>query len=293
MIQKGCFAEKTLYNHPCFYGSAKARWGRIHLPVARKCNIQCNFCNRKYDCANEGRPGVTRFILKPEQVQDYLEIILQGRNDISVIGIAGPGDPMCEPELTIKILSSISLEYPQMILCISTNGLNLEHYIDDLQRIGVTHITITVNAVDPLIGQRIYRWVRYKDKIYRGYKASEILINCQKEAIKKVKSKDFMLKINTVVIPGVNDMHINDIAYEMAEMGADIMNCIPVIPVANTPFENISEPDDNTMNSIRDMASRYIPQMYHCARCRADAVGVLNFKKCENGHSDKYNITGG
>ncbi|HQJ95135.1 MAG TPA: radical SAM protein [Syntrophorhabdaceae bacterium] len=281
MIQKESSAEKVLYNHPCFYGSAKARWGRIHLPVARRCNIQCNFCNRRYDCANEGRPGVTSFILEPELVLDYLKLILKGRNDISVIGIAGPGDPMCEPETTLEILNSISLMYPQMILCISTNGLNLEEYIDDLQKIGVTHITITINAVDPVIGEKLYRWVRYKNKTYHGYKASEILINRQKEAINKVKSKDFTLKINTVVIPGVNDMHIEDIAYEVAEMGADIMNCIPMIPVADTPFESIDEPCKKTMNRIRDLASRYVPQMYHCTRCRADAVGILDFKKCE------------
>jgi len=130
------------------------------------------------------------------------------------------------------------------------------------------------------IGQKIYRWVKYKNKIYRGLKGAEILIERQKEAIKEIKSKGFILKINTVVIPGINDGHIEEIAYEMAEMNADIMNCIPIIPVINTSFENICEPDENTMNYIREIAAQYIPQMYHCKRCRADAVGFLDFNKC-------------
>jgi len=35
--------------------------------VAPACNIQCNYCNRKYDCANESRPGVVSEKLTPEQ----------------------------------------------------------------------------------------------------------------------------------------------------------------------------------------------------------------------------------
>jgi len=39
----------------------------LHAAVAPACNIQCNYCNRKYDCANESRPGVVSEKLTPEQ----------------------------------------------------------------------------------------------------------------------------------------------------------------------------------------------------------------------------------
>lgn len=51
--------------HPCFNPAVKGQFGRVHLPVAPKCNIKCNFCNRKYDCINESRPGVTSNVLTP------------------------------------------------------------------------------------------------------------------------------------------------------------------------------------------------------------------------------------
>jgi len=35
--------------------------------VAPKCNILCNYCNRKYDCINESRPGVASAVLKPRR----------------------------------------------------------------------------------------------------------------------------------------------------------------------------------------------------------------------------------
>ena len=84
--------------HPCFNASAKSKYGRIHLPVAPECNMQCNYCNRKFDCVNESRPGVTSALLNPEQAVAYLG----GRpgksaGNISVAGIAGPGDPFANP----------------------------------------------------------------------------------------------------------------------------------------------------------------------------------------------------
>ncbi|MFW5693191.1 MAG: hypothetical protein ACOCWL_03150, partial [Thermoguttaceae bacterium] len=62
-----------LSRHPCFHADGRRRFGRIHLPVAPKCNLQCNFCDRRFDCVNESRPGVTSVILSPPQALAYLE----------------------------------------------------------------------------------------------------------------------------------------------------------------------------------------------------------------------------
>ncbi len=51
-------------DHPCF-GGDHSNTGRIHLPVAPGCNIKCGFCERRFDCANETRPGVTSKVLTP------------------------------------------------------------------------------------------------------------------------------------------------------------------------------------------------------------------------------------
>ena len=275
MVQTGACTKRSVSDHPCFYGSAKARWGRVHLPVAPHCNIQCNFCNRLYDCANESRPGVTRWIIEPGDALDYLNPLLRRRSDISVVGIAGPGDPLCEPERTLEAVRAVHSAYPDLLLCLSTNGLNASDYVDDLADAGVTHVTVTVNAVDPGIGQQIYSWVRMKNVVYRGIEAARILLARQREAITRLKARDFIVKINSVIVPGVNDRHIEAIAEEVVNLGADVMNCIPMVPVLDTPFENLKEPNEHEMNRIRDFASLHIPQMYHCQRCRADAAGLL------------------
>lgn len=65
--------KADLDNHPCFNKKASASYGRVHLPVAPHCNIQCNFCNRIYDCANENRPGVTAKVQTPDESVKFLE----------------------------------------------------------------------------------------------------------------------------------------------------------------------------------------------------------------------------
>ena len=275
MTQAGTCEKRTFSNHPCFYGSARARHGRVHLPVALDCNIRCNFCNRLYDCANESRPAVTRGVLEPDNVMPYLEFLLRRRSDISVIGIAGPGDSLCDPERTLKTLRAVHAAYPHLLICISTNGLNLTGHIDDLADVGVTHVTVTVNAVDPLVGRHIYSHVTLNNHTYHGIEASERLLSRQKEAIMELKAQNFVVKVNTVVIPGINIDHVEDIAEEAANLGVDVMNCIPMIPVKGTLFEQLGSPTDREMNLIRDLASFYIPQMYHCRKCRSDAAGLL------------------
>lgn len=260
--------------HPCFNSEAHTRFGRIHLPIAPKCNIQCNFCNRKFDCVNESRPGVTSSLLTPVQALYYLQKVLPEHPEITVVGIAGPGDPFANPAETMEMIELVSSHFPELLLCLSTNGLNLLPYIDQLIQSQVSHVTITVNAVNPEIGQRIYPWVRDQG-VLRGLKAAEILLERQLAAISTLKNHGFVVKVNSIIIPGINDRHIPEIAAKMAELKVDMMNCVPLFPARDTFFEGIAEPAPGQVKLIRREAGRHLPQMEHCGRCRADAAGLL------------------
>lgn len=264
-----------MYDHPCFNEQAGNACGRVHLPVAGDCNIQCNFCNRKYDCANENRPGVTSAILSAEQSILYLERVILKKPNISVAAIAGPGEAFATAEETLKTLRLVREKFPDLLLCLATNGLNIFLYINELKKIGVSHVTVTVNAVRPEIGAKIYSWVRYQKKIYRGIEAAGILLHLQIEAIRELKRLGFIVKVNTIIIPGINDAHIIEVAKKVSKLGADVLNCIPLCPSQDTLFEDIGEPDRETVVKIRKLAEPCIKQMYHCRRCRADAAGLL------------------
>src|SRR5512138_3904651 len=115
-------ATTDLSRHPCFNREVAHTTARVHLPVAPRCNVQCNFCNRRMDCLNEGRPGVTSAVLTPFQALGYLQKLTSRRDNIAVVGIAGPGDPMANAEETLATLRLVREHYPQMLLCLAING---------------------------------------------------------------------------------------------------------------------------------------------------------------------------
>jgi nitrogen fixation protein NifB len=214
-------------------------------------------------------------VLKPRQAADYLDAVLEKIENIAVAGIAGPGDPFANGYETMETLQLVRERHPEMMLCLATNGLELIPYADDLSALNISHVTITVNAVDPVVGRLIYAWARTNRKVYRGLDAARIILERQLEGIQRLKEKGIIVKINTVVIPGINDDHVTEIAEYMARMKADIMNCIPLYHVAGTPFAGIDPPSEDKIKAIREELKTYLPQMGHCSRCRADAAGMI------------------
>jgi nitrogen fixation protein NifB len=265
-------------NHPCFSHDAHRRFGRVHLPVAPRCNLQCNFCNRKYDCVNESRPGVTSTILTPRQALAYLTDTLAQRPEIVVMGIAGPGDPFANAEETMETLRLARERFPNLILCLATNGMGIGPYIEELAQLGVSHVTITITAVDPEIGADIYAWVRDGKRPLRGLEGAKALLARQIDAVTRLKANGITVKINSIIIPEVNDEHIPEVARTVAALGADVMNCMPLVPVQGSGFEDLPAPDGIMTARTRLASGLHLPQMAHCARCRADSVGLISEK---------------
>lgn len=261
--------------HPCFHESAGAAYGRVHLPVAPGCNIQCGYCSRACDCPNESRPGVTSAILNPGEAAAYLREMLERMPFVSVAGIAGPGDAFCDPERTLTTLELIRKTHPRLNLCLSTNGLGIGPYITDLVRLGVGYVTVTVNAATPETGARIYEYVRTGAEVIRGTEGAGFLLDRQMEAVAALKAERITVKINTVLIAGVNDGEVEQIAGRVAALGADLMNVIPVIAVPGTSLYGAPPVVPGMLRELRRTAEKHLPQMRHCTRCRADAAGLL------------------
>ncbi|MFA9388951.1 MAG: radical SAM protein [Prolixibacteraceae bacterium] len=261
--------------HPCFDIEAKGKYGRVHLPIAPKCNIQCNYCNRDYDCVNESRPGVTSTLLEPFQALEYMKNLTAKYDNITVAGIAGPGDAFAQPEVVFETLKGMKEELPHLIPCLSTNGLDVMPYIDDLEKYKVKHITLTINAIDVDVMAKIYSWVRFDKKTYRGRQAAELMHKNQMAALEALGKGNFVVKVNMVIIPGINDHEVEAVAKVAAQYGADVMNLIPIKPVKGTPFENEREPSHAELAELKKIVAKYLKPMTHCARCRADAAGLL------------------
>ncbi|MDR0943948.1 MAG: nitrogenase cofactor biosynthesis protein NifB [Ruminococcus sp.] len=296
-------SDKKTLRHPCYSGGCKN--GRIHLPVAPKCNIQCKYCNRKFDCVNESRPGVTSDVLTPEQAVERFIKARAVMPNIEVVGIAGPGDALANFEQTADTFRKIRAVDPDVVFCLSTNGLYLDRYADELVDLGVTHITVTLNTIDPEIGARIYKTVSYDGVTYTGLQGASLLLEKQLSGLEKLRDLGVVAKVNTVLIKGVNDSDIENVAETASKYGVYIGNVMQLIPAPGSEFENNPLTSNAELNIVRKTCGQYIKQMYHCQQCRADAVGLLgsdcsaNFRNNANqnnsikntGHTGNFTVS--
>lgn len=273
MLSKETMLEKTK-THPC-YNCGAHEHARIHLPIAPRCNIQCNYCVRKFDCPNESRPGVTTTILTPEEAFERFKVVKEKLPNLSVVGIAGPGDALANFDETKKTLQLIREYDPDITFCLSTNGLMLPLYAQELVDLGVSHVTVTVNAVDPKIGAKVYKYVDYMGMHFIGETAAAILLTNQLNGIKLLTSKGIICKINIVTLKGINDEHIPEIVAKMKELDCYMTNIMQLIPVKGSAFEDLPMASQVEINKIRKNCGETMKQMYHCKQCRADAIGIL------------------
>jgi nitrogen fixation protein NifB len=272
-------AEALARNHPCYSTEAHHHFARMHVAVAPACNIQCHYCNRKHDCANESRPGVVSERLTPDQAVHKVLAVAAQVQQLAVVGIAGPGDPLANPRATFEVLEGLARAAPDLTLCLSTNGLALPEHVERLAALGVRHVTVTVNMVDPEVGERIYPWVIWNHRKVRGRAASLILSARQLEGIERLREKGILCKVNSVVIPGVNDGHLPEVSRAVTRLGAFVHNVMPLLsaPEHGTHYglSGQRQPTSEELEVVQRACEVDARVMRHCRQCRADAVGLL------------------
>ncbi len=283
--------RKRIENHPCYSEDAHHHYARMHVAVAPACNIQCHYCNRKYDCANESRPGVVSEVLTPEEAAHKALVIAGKIPQMTVMGIAGPGDPLANPKQTFRTFELVAEKAPDIKLCLSSNGLMLPEYIDRIKQLNIDHVTLTINMVDPEIGTRIYPWIRWQRKRWTGIEAARILHERQMESLQALQEADILCKVNSVMIPGINDEHLAEVNQVIQSKGAFLHNIMPLIsaPEHGTYFGLNGQrgPTPKELKSVQDQCSGNMKMMRHCRQCRADAVGLLGEDRSQEFTKDK------
>lgn len=218
---------------------------------------------------------MTSAILTPAEAIERLRQAMKTMPYISTVGIAGPGDSLANPEKTFHTIELVRSMSASLHLCLSTNGLMLADYADELLRLKVGYITVTVNSIDTAIAEKIYRWVRFRGKNYYGKDGASLLLERQREGLMKLKGKGIFLKINTLYIPGINDSHIETVARQVKELGAHLVNIMPILSAPRSAFEKIKRPEQAELMQMQEIVGKEIETMNHCRQCRSDAVGLL------------------
>ena len=264
-------AADVMEHHPCFDEQAHWHVGRVHLPVAPRCNIQCAFCERRV-CANltMQHPGWARELQSPSQAAELVSELARSRGgELFVVGVAGPGEPLANLE-TFEALRTVHREHPSLLKCLSTNGLLLADKLPEMLAAGISSVTVTINAPDGEVGERIYAWVHHDGYVHRGRGAADLLIEHQFRGVEAALAAGLAVKVNTVLIPSVNDEHLVKLARCLKELGVPLMNLMPLIPSGR--MKDHRPPTCEELRQARSACEEIIPQFRLCEQCRADVV---------------------
>ena len=254
------FAHATKAHH-CFSEKMYDKLSRAHVPIAPKCNIYCNYCTRDI---NQDRPKADCCLMSVNDAIKHVEELTK-KGPISVVGVAGPGDALAN-DSTFEFFKKLAKNNPDLFKCISTNGLLLPDYAEKLAEFGVNTVTVTINAINPEIAKDIYTFINYKGKVYKGKEAAEILIKNQLEGIEKLANLGVNIKVNSVLIPGLNDEHIVEVAKEVKNRGASLMNVLHLNP--QNKMKDYHKPTCAQIGDVREEVEDVFPVFRSCTQCK-------------------------
>ncbi|MDF1539469.1 MAG: radical SAM protein [Candidatus Thorarchaeota archaeon] len=258
-------------HHPCWSSERSIVWERIHLPVARNCNVQCGFCSNNIGSCDTLGPGGCEKIMDPEKAISTLAIESKKRPNLRIVGISGPGDPLFN-NATFTTLQKVRDDFNGFHICLCTNGLLLEDKSPNLAELGVNTISVSMSALNPNIVSSIYSWAMINGHVESGKKMAETVVSLQLRGIKAASDLGILVKVNTILIPSINSNDIGELANAIQEAGASMQNIVPLIPRGRISDE--IPPSHEQIMTARKRAGEYLPQFSHCKQCRSDVVGV-------------------
>ncbi len=222
----------------------------IHLPVAPQIFARTRF--------SPPPPGHNLSIMVPEAME-YLDRMMKKRgNDISMVAISGPGDPLATPDITISIVQEVRKRYPQLKIGLKTLGIGSGKLAGALGQAGVDYVEMLVDGVRAEILEKIYAWIRPGLKTLKISEAVKLLLKEQRNGIPALKFHNITVSILTTLYPGYNISHVPKIAGEMLELGTDSMSLLPYIAESGVEVE-LESPDADTIRETADKAGKHLP----------------------------------
>ena len=161
----------------------------LRLSVTDRCNLRCRYC-----MPADGIP-----LLPHGEILTYEELFLIARTAVSLgiekIRVTG-GEPLIRKGI-LEFLSRLG-EIPGLRqLVLTTNGLLLEEMAEPLKRAGVQRLNVSIDSLLPENFRRITRGGDVS-RVHSGIRAAE--------------AAGFPIKLNMVVMRGVNDHEVVDFA---------------------------------------------------------------------------------
>lgn len=170
----------------------KDSFGRIHdylrISLTDKCNLRCQYCMPPHVSFLPGKN-----LLSKDEILAISNVFVKdfGINKIRLTG----GEPLLRKDARdiIESISQLPVE-----LAITTNGVLLDQFFELFRKIGLQSMNISLDSLDPIKNNSITRRPYFK---------------AVKNNIRDAIDLGFNVKVNMVVIKGVNDDEICDFVH--------------------------------------------------------------------------------
>jgi molybdenum cofactor biosynthesis protein A len=154
----------------------------LRLAVTDRCNLRCRYCMPAAGIDLFPRDEMLSF----EEAERLVGIFVAlGMKKLRITG----GEPLARRG-TPAFMARIASAHPALEVLLTTNGLLLRRHLSELVAAGVSRVNLSLDSLDPRIWSRVTR--------RQGH--AEVMA-----AIDAVRRAGLGLKVNVVVISGVND----------------------------------------------------------------------------------------
>ncbi len=169
------------------------------------------------------------------------------------------------PDRTLETLRLVRAAYPHIALCVTTNGLGVASHAAALADLGVNHVTLLMDAVDPELVDTLYAWIRPGTRTLRPGEGAALLVDEQAVALAALTGAGIEVAVCVTVYPGINDAHVGDIAAAAKALGASGIYVLPFVPAGDAAGP-VPAADAATMDAARQAAAIHLPVLDASAR---------------------------
>ncbi|MFW9960747.1 MAG: radical SAM protein [Candidatus Thorarchaeota archaeon] len=264
--------QYPIMHHPCFSNNRENLWTRIHLPVAARCNVKCIFCDHNLGAAcHTSKPGYSSHLMTPREAiaRVITEHSLEPR--LKIVAISGPGEPLANDE-TFVTLKGVHDNLAGVEFCLSTNGTLLVDTLEKICNLNISTISVSMSTQSYDIAAQLYEWAILDGQILKGKEMGREVISRQLNGIRFAADAGIFVKVNTILIPELNDDDIGPLSHRISDAGAQLQNIVPIVSCGKAI--NLKPPLDSELAVARRTASQYIDQFLHCKQCRSDVIGI-------------------
>ncbi len=189
------------YNRPISY---------LRISVTDRCNLRCVYCMPPQGVPKRPHDEILRY----EEIETVVRVAAE--MGITKVRLTG-GEPLVRPGV-VELVRMLDRVNGIDDLAMTTNGILLGEYAGELAQAGLQRVNVSLDTLHPERFQRITRCGQWED-VLAGMKAA------REAGLEPIK-------INTVVIRGMNDDETVDFARKTLKPGWHV-RFIELMPIGN------------------------------------------------------------